>query len=69
MRYTGFDSDREEKLQKNFKPLKNDYYLEIRPCTITDRHGKMLLWYLPNILRPERQVPYRTTFGPSYMPD
>jgi hypothetical protein len=45
----------EEILRKNFKPLKVNH-LEITPCTIADRHGQVLLWYLPNILRPERQV-------------
>lgn len=42
-------------LRKNFKPLKENH-LELTPCTITDRHGQVLLWYLPNILRPERLV-------------
>jgi len=45
----------EEMLRRNFKPLKADH-LEITPCTIADRHGQVLLWYLPNILRPERLV-------------
>lgn len=53
LKYTGNDV-REETLQKSFKPLKTNH-LEITPCTITDRHGQLLLWYLPNILRPERR--------------
>ena len=54
LKYTGNDVH-EEMLQKRFKPLTTGR-LEITPCTITDRHGHLLLWYLPNILRPERQV-------------
>ncbi|KAF8810593.1 hypothetical protein BYT27DRAFT_7091497 [Phlegmacium glaucopus] len=54
VKYLGMTSDREDIMRNGFKPLKSDY-LEIRPCTITDCHGWMLLWYLPNILRPERQ--------------
>ncbi|KAF8808475.1 hypothetical protein BYT27DRAFT_7222927 [Phlegmacium glaucopus] len=38
-------------------PLKTTHNLQITPCTITNCHGRMLLWYLPNILRPECQVP------------
>lgn len=55
VKYPGTTSDREETMQKRFKPLKTNH-LEITPCTITDRHGRLLVWYLPNILRPERQV-------------
>jgi hypothetical protein len=55
LKYTGINDQYEETLQRMFKPLKVDH-LEIAPCIITDRHGHILLWYLPNILRPERQV-------------
>jgi hypothetical protein len=55
LRYTGMNDNLEETLRKNFKPLKSNH-LEITPCTIADRHGQVLLWYLPNILRQERQV-------------
>jgi len=40
---------------KSFKPIRTDH-LEITPSTIADWHGKLLVWYLPNILSPERQV-------------
>lgn len=26
------------------------------PCFVKDKHGKILLWYLPEILTPDRQV-------------
>lgn len=55
LRYTGISDQYEETLQRMFKPLKVNHF-EIAPCIITDRHGHILLWYLPNILRPERQV-------------
>lgn len=48
--------DQEEALSRMFKPVENAPTLEVRPCTITDRHRRILLWYLPNILTPERQV-------------
>jgi hypothetical protein len=56
MKYPGIGEEFEETMQKSFKPLKTSYHLEVTPCTITDRHGWVLVWYLPNILRPERQV-------------
>ena len=56
-RNTGIGADhREEALSHMFKPVDNAPALEIMPCTITDRHHRLLLWYLPNILRSERQV-------------
>jgi hypothetical protein len=55
MKYSGINDNLDEMLKKIFKPLK-DNHLQITPCTIADRHGQILLWYLPNILRPERQV-------------
>src|ERR1700735_5443824 len=39
-----------------FKPVENAPSLEVMSCTITDRHHRLLLWYLPHILRPERRV-------------
>jgi len=56
IKYAGTTSDRDETMQRAFKPLETSDHLQITPCTITDRHGQLLVWYLPNILRPERQV-------------
>ena len=50
------NNDREEALSRMFKPIENAPSLEVMPSTITDRHHRLLLWYLPNILTPERQV-------------
>jgi hypothetical protein len=55
LKYSGMNDQLEETLRNMFKPLQVNH-LEITPCMITDRHGRILLWYLPNILRPERQV-------------
>lgn len=55
LKYSGMNNELEESLRRIFKPLK-DSHLQISPCTIADRHGQVLLWYLPNVLRPERQV-------------
>ena len=48
--------DQEEALSQMFKPIENAPNLKVMPCTITDWHHWLLLWYLPNILRPEHQV-------------
>ncbi|KAF8148836.1 hypothetical protein B0H34DRAFT_805257 [Crassisporium funariophilum] len=50
----GISGDQEATMFKSFKPIRTDH-LEITPSTIADRHGKLLVWYLPNILSPERQ--------------
>ena len=47
-----------------FRPVENAPSLEVMPSTITDLHRRLLLWYLPNILRPERQV--NEALGNSY---
>jgi hypothetical protein len=57
LRNTGIGrEDWEEALLRIFRPVENAPCLEVMPCTITDRHRRLLLWYLPHILRPERQV-------------
>jgi hypothetical protein len=56
LRHPGTSNEFEDVMQRQFKPLKTSHHLEITPCTITDRHGSLLVWYLPNILQPERQV-------------
>ena len=33
-----------------------------KPTTIVDRHGKILVWYLPDILHPGRTVSFVQTF-------
>ena len=33
-----------------------------KPTTIVDRHGKILVWYLPDILHPGRTVSFVLTF-------
>jgi hypothetical protein len=49
------NAEQQAAMLRSFKPIATDH-LEVNPCTITDRHGKLLVWYLPNILSPERQV-------------
>jgi hypothetical protein len=50
---------------KSFKPIHINH-LEVNPGTITDCHGKLLVWYLPNILVPERQV-CRCNISPAWI--
>jgi len=56
LKNTGIGGEQEEGLLRMFKPIPDAPCLEVMPCTITDCHGRLLLWYLPNILRPDRQV-------------
>lgn len=39
-----------------FPPIKNALSREDRPLVITDADGRLLVWYLPGLLSPERQV-------------
>jgi len=55
MQNTGAADDFEHFLQSKFEPLVGKT-LEIRPCTVADRHGQLLLWYLPGIFTPRRHV-------------
>ena len=46
----------EEKLLKSYPPLfEENTKLAGKPMTIADRHGRILLWYLPSVLTVERQ--------------
>lgn len=60
LKRNGISDDHEAMMLRSFKPIKTDH-LEIKPATITDRHEKLVVWYLPNILYPEcrvNSVPY-----------
>jgi len=39
-----------------YPPIFNPPILEIEPCIVTDMDGKILTWYLPNILNESRAV-------------
>jgi len=51
-----FGEDLEAKLKVKFPPLFHDPKLCILPSIVTDKFGKVLVWYLPAILQPARQV-------------
>jgi hypothetical protein len=63
LKHPGTANEFEDTMQRQFKPLNISHHLEITPCTITDRHGSLLVWYLPNILLPERQVQWVLGFA------
>ena len=46
--------EKEQALREQF-PLLNGVMASM-PCIITDRHGAILVWYLPKILSDYRQV-------------
>jgi len=48
--------DLEENLKAKFPPLFVNPKLCILPGIVTDKFGKVLVWYLPAILQPARQV-------------
>jgi len=56
----GRRGDKEAKLKKEFPPLTADPTLSVEPGVIADMFGKIMVWYLPGILHPSRQV------SPSY---
>ncbi len=49
-------ADVEAKLKAKFPPLYQDSTLPIVPGMVVDKFGKVLVWYLPGILQPARQV-------------
>jgi hypothetical protein len=55
LRNTGVPDDFDKLLQSKFEPLAGDI-IRILPLTVADRHGKLLLWYLPGIFTPKRHV-------------
>ena len=57
-RNVGILEDFDQDLQSRFEPLRARNTLEIQPLTVADRHGKMLLWYLPGIFTMLRQIRY-----------
>lgn len=48
------DSQQREKLAKYFKTPSFGHITE--PTTFVDKHGRILAWYLPEILVPDRMV-------------
>jgi hypothetical protein len=48
------NSQQREKLAKYFKTPSFGHILE--PTTFVDKHGRILAWYLPEILVPDRMV-------------
>ena len=48
--------DKEAKLKKQFPPLNTDPTLLVEPGIIADMFGKIMVWYLPGIIHPSRQV-------------
>jgi hypothetical protein len=42
-------------LQERYPPFQPKKFIS-DPATITDKHGQVICWYLPNILTPQRQV-------------
>ena len=53
-RCTGLNNGLEEKLLKSFPPLQNETFMS--SGVVTDKNGLILMWYLPRILTPKRQV-------------
>jgi hypothetical protein len=54
---TGFNEAAETRLTNRYPPLyQKPYPVIIEPTTITDKHGNCLVWHLPGIVSPERQV-------------
>lgn len=53
----GRDGAVEKKLERDFPPLKShENRVVSNPCIITDKDGRILAWYLPQILTVSRRV-------------
>lgn len=53
---TKISDEIENKLQSQYKPIASELALHVDPGIVTDLFGKVLVWYLPAILHPQRQV-------------
>ena len=53
-RVSGFQEWLEEEMEKLFKPCEAE--LIDSPCVVVDTEGWILVWYLPGLLEPWRQV-------------
>jgi hypothetical protein len=55
-RCTGMNDTLEAELIKRFPPVEKQERDEYLPCTIGDKDGYVMMWYLPGILSEHRQV-------------
>lgn len=53
---TGLQSAAEQKLCQRFRPIYDPPVHAAKPFVITDKHRNGLVWYLPNLISPKRQV-------------
>ncbi|KAF8964946.1 hypothetical protein BDZ97DRAFT_1619087, partial [Flammula alnicola] len=53
---TGMNEEWETNLKRRYPPIYAPTSFECEPAVVLDRHGNILTWYLPGILKPERQV-------------
>lgn len=52
----GLNDKLEQNLQQKYKPLFSPSVLLNKPAVIADKHGNVLVWYLPSVLHLSRQV-------------
>jgi hypothetical protein len=59
----------EKKLRAQYKPIYPEPTLCVDPSVVTDLFGKLLVWYLPSILHPDRQVrvQIQSQFNPTFI--
>jgi len=55
-RCSGQNETVEAELMAEFPPIKQALGQEDRPLVISDVDGKILVWYLPGLISPARQV-------------
>jgi len=55
-RATGRNSKFEAKLLKKYPPIFAPTIYEMRPCSVQDEEGNILLWYLPGAITTRRAV-------------
>jgi len=56
VRQTGQNAKVEGKLLKKYPPIFGCTRYEMQPCTVKDKEGNIMLWYLPGALTKQRSV-------------
>ena len=62
LRNTGMDDEKENMLKECFPPLERPS-LDVDPMCVTDKDGKLLCFYLPDILTKNRSVSQSVHLG------
>ena len=57
-RATGQNERVEAKLRKKYPPIFSPNTYQMKPCTVKDKVGNLMLWYIPGCLTVPRSVSF-----------